>query len=150
MNIRFGSNEYALVPGSGINTLGNGIDIQLLAQDVNLNSLTDVLKNSANTETIKVVDGDTTTQVIEGYSKLDHMEIRYDQIYFTEYEEVIIVPAHHDSETGEEVPAQTEMVPQDLTADIVYIHMVKPGLEGQVKENTANIEFLAIMSDIEL
>lgn len=151
MNIRFGSNEYALVPGSSVQPLGEKLEIQLLAEDLDVMEVESVLSDVANTETLVIVDDKgAAIQVVKGWTKLDSLRKEYDVLYWTDYEEVIITPEHIDPDTGAIIPAETQVEPIEHRADILYVHMVKPGLEGQVDENTANIEFIAIMSDIEL
>lgn len=133
MDIYFGSNKYALVPGSGINNYGDNIEIQLLAKDLDLNILISVLNNPINTKIIKVVDKEANNhivQVIQGYSQLDHIVTKYNQVYQIEYEEIIVVPSYHDSETGEEIPAQTETVEHKLITDIIYLFMKKSDLKN--------------------
>lgn len=151
MNIRFGTNEYALVPGSAVQVNGNDeLSIQLLAEGIDFESLETVLMDKANTENIVVVDEQGPVNAIPGYSKLVNMYKAYDVLYWTEYIEHEITPQSIDPETGEMIPAVIEREPVEHRADILYIRMAKPGVEQQVDENTANIEFIAIMSDIEL
>lgn len=150
MNIRFGSNEYALVPGSAVQPVNDRVEIQLLAEGVDFEALEAVLLDKDNVDTITVVDEHGPAASIHGYSKLVNMYKAYDVLYWTEYTENVITPQSIDPDTGEMIPAVVEREPVEHRADILYIQMTKPGLEGQVDENTADIEFLAIMSDIEL
>lgn len=130
MNIRFGSNEYELIPGSGILELTDSLEIQLLADPIDIDNLEEVLSNKTNLETIKVVNQGSVQQIFKGYTKVDSLIKKYDVVYSTTW-----------AEDGSAV---------ESTANILYVYLKKPGLEEQVEENTANIEFLAIMSDIEL
>ena len=134
MDIRFGSNEYALVPGSDVNKGSNYIDFQILADDVNFESLEAVLEDVNNLLDIQVVDEELIRHY-EGYVKLASLEKRYDVVYNIHYEE--------DPETHEEVPVEDK-------ADIIYGRLAQKDITEQVDQNTANIEFIAIMSDIEL
>ena len=150
MNIRFGTNEYALVPGSAVQTLGDKLSIQILADGIDFEALEAVLKEKANVDEIQVADESGVQQSIFGYSKLDNIHKNYHVLYWTETVEHIITPESIDPETGETIPAEVEYETVEHYADILYVSLMKPGLEGQVEANTANIEFIAIMSDIEL
>ena len=149
MDIRFGSNEYALVPGSDVNKGSNYIDIQILADDVSFEALEAVLEDENNLLDIQVIDEEYIRH-FEGYTKLDSMQKRYNVVYNIRYEEVIIEPEHIDPETGEVIPAVIEIVPVEEKADIIYARLAQKDITEQVDQNTANIEFIAIMSDIEL
>ena len=151
MKICFGANQYTLIPGSAVQTLGNTLSIQLLADTVNFEELEVVLKNKNNINEITVLnDQELPTQIIFGYSKLDTVHKKYHVLYETETIEHVVTPASVDPETGEAIPAEMGYETIEHYADIFYISLIKPGVEEQVDINTANIEFLAIMSDIEL
>lgn len=144
MNIRLGSNEYALVPGSTLQELGDNLEIQFLADELDIGEIEDVLKDSENTaEMITVDDEGVTQQVVRGYTNLHSMQKKYHVLYSTEYPE----QPEWDPES-EEPPEYLDPILH--YADIIYVKMSKPGIEAQVETNTANIEFIAIMSDIEL
>ena len=150
MNIRFGSYEYVLAPNATIQELGKNLSIQILAENVNFEELESVLKNPDNLNEIVILDDNNQPQqYIYGYSKLDNIHKNYHVLYWTETVEHM-VPENIDSQTGNITPSKIESEIIEHYADIFYISLIKPSLEDQVKINTANIEFLAIMSNIDL
>ena len=151
MNIRFGTNEYALVPGSAVQVNSNNeLAIQVLADGVDFEALEAVLMEKENVANIVIADDKGVINAIPGYTKLVNMYKAYDVLYWTEYVEHEIAPQSIDPETGDMIPAIIETETVEHRADVLYIRMAKPGIEQQVDANTANIEFIAIMSDIEL
>lgn len=141
MNIRFGSNEYEMLPNSGLDTYDGKLHLSLLADDVDFEDLEAVLLDKDNLDPIKVVENNTITQSVYGYTKLYELKKEYNVLWWTEY----VMP--EPVEEGEELP-EAETI--EHRADIYRIVLQKPELKDQVDENTANIEFIAIMSDIEL
>lgn len=151
MNIRFGTNEYTLVPGSAVQEYNDNLEVQILADEVDLESLEAILLDSNNTSSIVIVDENSTRQIYENWGKLLRLRKEYNILYWTEIAEQIITPEEVDPETGEIItPQEIEYETIEHRADIIYINLTHPGLESQVETNTANIEFLAIMSDIDL
>ena len=144
MIIRFGSNEYDLVPGSAAQTYDGNLHLDVVADGVDFEELEEVLQNSDNLDPIKILDNGEVVQVITGYGRLYGISKEYNVLYWIER----IEPEPVDPEDPEAEPGE----PQDIEhrVDVFRVVLREPDLSDQVNENTANIEFLAIMSDIEL
>lgn len=129
MKIRFGVNEYTLVPGSAIQENENNLEVRILDENINLEDLENVLLDNNNVSSIDVIDENGTKQIYKDWGKLINIRKEYNMLYWTEQ-------------------VDNEMVKH--VANIIYITFSHPGLESQVEMNKANIEFLAIMNDIDL
>ena len=142
MNIRFGSNEYEMLPNSGLDTYDGSLHLSLLADNVDFEDLEEVLLDKDNLDPVKVIENNIVTQSVYGYTKLYELKKEYDVLWWTE--QVMPEPAEEEEEDYPEA----EII--EHRADVYRIILQKPELKDQVDENTANIEFIAIMSDIEL
>lgn len=125
MIIHFGENEYTIVPSTQVQEVNNDmLQMQILADEVSFSELETVLSNSDNIKVITVTDTDELLTYFN-YIKLISLNKMFNETF-----EI------NDSES--------------ITVDVIHIVLQKPDLADQVAENTANIEFIAIMSDIEL
>ena len=158
MKIYFGVNEYELVPGfdipgADIDYVDQYIKIQILADEVSLGDFEDVVSDTNNLKSIRVVDEDNhTTTYFEGYTKIENLQKEFDVVYSIDQENnVELSPAILDPDSGEVI--QEAIYGEGLVekrADIIYLRVSKGSLVEQVEQNASNIEFIAIMSDIEL
>ena len=158
MKIYFGVNEFELVPGfdiPGVNYqyIDQFIDIQILADEVSLGDMEQIIADKDNLASIRVLDEENqTTTYFDGYTKIANMQKQYNIVYSINQEDnVELQPAIIDPNTNEVIQQAvygTGLVEQ--RADIIYLRLNREDLMKQVNENTANIEFIAIMSDIEL
>lgn len=149
MNIKFGTYEYELVPDFEIIQNNEFLKFSILANEVPMTELEEVLKNKQNLLEIEIRD-ETNYKLLTGYNQLTSLVKTYGVEYGRIYENVVVEEAHIDPDTGENVPEVIEEVEVTLTSDIIEVEIQAMNLAQQVSINTANIEFLAIMNDIEL
>ena len=127
--IIFGTHEYSLMP-SGYGESEGHLHILLFADTVELTEVEKVLLDKKNTELIVIRDVyNRTIQLFRDYIVLDEIKKQYGY----EYNKSII--------SGE-----TKID----TADVIIIQMSKPGLKEQTNKNTSNIDYIAIVEDIDL
>ena len=150
MNIRFGTNEYTLLPGSTVQIINDKLLIQIMANNLDFNNFESILRDNENTKEIILFDTEGPIRTFFGYSQLEEIYKVYDVLYQTEYKDHEISPQSIDAETGEMIPSIIERETIEHRADVFYLTLKKPDITEQVNKNTANIEFIAIMSDIEL
>ena len=127
--IVFGTTEYPLMP-SGYGESSGHLNILLFANTLELTEVEKVLLDKKNTEVIVVKDfQNRTIQLFRDYIVLDEIKKQYGYKYNRSVIE------------GEE---------KIDTADVIIIQMSKPGLKEQTNENTSNIDYIAIVEDIDL
>lgn len=149
MKIKFGSYEYTLVPDFPISHNEQRLECSILADNINVSDLESILKNKQNLVEIEIT-GEDSYQLLTNYNQLLSLYKNYQVEYGVSYETVVTEEAYIDPDTGENVPETVEEVETPLVSDIITITLRAIDLAQQVSINTANIEFLAIMNDIEL
>lgn len=127
--IIFGESEYTLMP-SGYGEGSGHFNILLFADQVELTEVEKVLLDKRNVELIVVKDAQNRTiQLFRDYIVLDEIKKQYGY----KYNKSVI--------KGEE---------KIDTADVIIIQLSKPGIRQQTNENTSNIDYIAIVEDIDL
>lgn len=122
------------LPIAGIFTNKDFMKLQIVT-DTTLEDVYEMFSNEENTRIIKVVDGDgVTITMYEGYVALDS-EIKIDKNFLVE---------------TKSIESEGENVVEHVYGQVVFITLHKEQIEQKVEQNTADIEYLAIMSDIEL
>ena len=130
MRVKFGPNFYDLVPGGYSDTTGK-LNIMIIDNGYLVDDVVEVVSDKNNVETVTVLDGTTTVINYRGYTHLETVSKLFNYTY----------DSHVDEETG-------EMVEESI--DVFKIVLTKDNLEDTVSKNTSDIEYIAIMSDIEL
>ena len=122
--IYFGLNEFDTVVG-GASVFGDQGTFKLIKGE---DTVDEIVEKTSNCETIKVksATGETLATYV-GYTKFDSAVL--------DPEYVISV----DPETGE-----------PTTAAVVTVIVLKPTVEEQVAQNSANIDYIAMVEDIDL
>lgn len=150
MNIYFGSNEYSIVPGTSVQEIDNKLIFQIIGDNINLSEFEELLQDKNNILQIEVTENDTSS-CYYNYVRLNNLQKQYHVPYSYQIRNVVTTPEIIDPETGLIItPAKYKTVKHQLYADIIFVTLSKPELTDQVELNAANIEFIAIMSDIEL
>lgn len=150
MNIYFGLNEYSIVPGTSVQEIDNKLIIQIIGDNIDLSEFEQLLQDKNNILQIEVTDNDVSNYYYN-YVRLNNLQKQYHIPYSYQVRNVVVTPEVIDPNTGLIItPAEYKVVRQQLYADIIFITLSKPELTDQVELNAANIEFIAIMSDIEL
>ena len=129
--VYFGNYEYLLIPG-GYGMESEAIRFIIFADDIDLAEVEDVITTKANVKKIEIRKEETgaLTQVFRGYVTNRTLEKVFDYVYGSKVDE-----------DGDE---------HELTSDVIIITMAKPSLREQTEKNTADIEYIAIVEDIEL
>ena len=131
--VKFGSHQYTLAP-SGYGAIDNKITFLLDNRDesISIDDLIAILKDRDNTQTVEVVSENGKSLVIyRNYPHLASVATRNDYIISTTT----------DPETGE---TTTE------TISVIRVALENDDLTETVSKNSSDIEYIAIMSDIEL
>jgi len=131
--VKFGSNQYTLAP-SGYGAIDNQITFLLDNRDesISIDDLIAVLKGRDNTQTVEVVsDKGKSLVVYRNYPNLVSVATKDDYIINTSV----------DPETGEETAE---------TISVIRVALETDDLTETVSKNSSDIEYIAIMSDIEL
>ncbi len=131
--VKFGSNQYTLAP-SGYGAIDNKITFLLDNRDesISIDALVTMLKDKDNTQTVEVVNNSGKSLVIyRNYPNLASVATINDYVINTST----------NPETGE---VTTE------TISVVRVVLETDDLTETVSKNSSDIEYIAIMSDIEL
>jgi len=131
--VKFGSHQYTLAP-SGYGAIDNKITFLLDNRDesISIDDLIAILKDRDNTQTVEVVSENGKSLVIyRNYPHLASVATNNDYIISTTT----------DPETGE---MTTE------TISVIRVALENDDLTETVSKNSSDIEYIAIMSDIEL
>lgn len=131
--VKFGSYQYTLAP-SGYGAIDNQITFLLDNRDelISIDELIAILKDKDNTQIVEVVSNNGKSLVVyRDYPNLVSVATRDDYIISTST----------DPETGEIIEEKISVIRVALEED---------DLTQNVSKNTSDIEYIAIMSDIEL
>lgn len=130
--IVFGNFKYDVVP-SGFSVHSDVFRALIKADGIQLGEIEDVVSDAANVAHIEIKNETETEtlRIVTGYSVVAKLEKIFDYVYDTSV----------DEETGESTESK---------CDVVLVELAKPGLAEQTAKNTSDIEYIAIMSDIEL
>lgn len=130
--IVFGNFKYDVVP-SGFSVHSDVFRALIKADGIQLGEIEDVVSDVENVARIEIKNETETEtlRIVTGYSVVAKLEKIFDYIYDTSV----------DEETGESTESK---------CDVVLVELAKPGLAEQTAKNTSDIEYIAIMSDIEL
>lgn len=150
MVIQIGQYEYTIVPGTIVQETNNKINFQIIGEGINLSDFELILQDKNNTNMIQTSDNNIE-HIYYNYTKLDNLEKKYHVVYAYKTKDIIVEPTQFDPWSGDIItPAQHRTIQKELFTDIIYVTLLKPEMIDQVELNAANIEFIAIMSDIEL
>ena len=131
--VKFGSYQYTLAP-SGYGAIDNQITFLLDNRNklISIDELIAILKDKNNTQVVEVVGNNGKSLVIyRDYPNLVSVTTQEDYIIGTSI----------DPETGEILEKQIS---------VIRVALEKDDLAQNVSKNTSDIEYIAIMSDIEL
>ena len=131
--VKFGSYQYALAP-SGYGAIDNQITFLLDNRNelISIDELIEILKDKDNTQMVEVVSNNGKSLVVyRDYPNLVSVATREDYVINTST----------DPETGEIIEEKISVIRVALEED---------NLTQNVSKNTSDIEYIAIMSDIEL
>ena len=129
--IVFGNISYDIVPG-GYSKHTDTFNCMTIADNIRLNEIEAILTEPANIKRFEIQDENgEVVEIISGYSVITDLRKVFDYVYNTSV----------DEETGEITEEK---------CDAVKFALAKPGLKEQTDKNTSDIEYIAIMSDIEL
>lgn len=128
--VKFNTYEFPLIEG-GYGVLPEQAEFKINAENLSLAAVEEVVENPANLNKIYLIDTEKAepVEVITGLTAVKSLRKIYD------YESGVY------NEEGEFVEEQFVII--DVVVGV-------PGLEETVEKNTADIEYIAIMSDIEL
>lgn len=131
--VKFGSNQYALAP-SGYGAIDNKITFLLDNRDesVSIDTLITILKDRDNTQTVEVTNDSGTSLVI-----------------YRDYPHFGSVSTYDDYVIGTHLDPETEELVAD-TISVIRVVLEMDDLTETVSKNSSDIEYIAIMSDIEL
>lgn len=130
--IVFGNFKYDVVP-SGFSVHSDVFRALIKADGIQLGEIEDVISDAANVARIEIKNETETEtlRIVTGYSVVAKLEKIFDYVYDTSV----------DEETGEITESK---------CDVILVELSVPGLKEQTEKNTSDIEYIAIMSDIEL
>ena len=130
--IVFGNFKYDVLP-SGFSVHTDAFRALIKADGIQLGDIEEVVSDPSNIARIEIKN-ETETEVLRivtGYSVITKLEKMFDYVYNTSV----------DEETGEITESK---------CDVILVELSVPGLKEQTEKNTSDIEYIAIMSDIEL
>lgn len=130
--IQLGSIIYDLIP-SGYGHYDDKLTAQIYAENIPLTEVEEVLSNVSNVDHIEIIDKDRkeVVEAFNGYEVLESIRKDFD----------VVVETTINEETQEST---------EVKADVIAFVLTKPSIEQTVAKNTADIEYIAVMSDIEL
>ena len=129
--------EYSLVP-SGFSVDNERASFVILADEIGIGDVEATVTESGALARVDVIDTEKQQVVAfaEGLTVVSKLQKEFDYQY--------------EVPTGEVDPETGEPTYETITCDIVRLWIQLPGLAEAVEKNTADIEYIAIMSDIEL
>lgn len=130
--IVFGNFKYDVLP-SGFSVHTDTFRALIKADGIQLGDFEEVVSDPSNIARIEIKN-ETETEVLRivtGYSVITKLEKMFDYVYETST----------DEETGEITESK---------CDVILVELGVPGLKEQTEKNTSDIEYIAIMADIEL
>ena len=142
--------SFDLVPGGFFPSRGQCSII--IKTDLPLEDIHKIFSNKENLETIKVLDQGLTINILTGFTSLDaSLTKEYDVVISAASSQVVIQEVRN--EFGEvklgpdgNVVTETVVVQEpEVRGNIVSFTLRPMDLEKQVKQNTADIEFMEIM-----
>lgn len=141
--IKLGAVEYNLIQDSTFDAgvgFGGTLTAIIYAEDHTLPEIEAVLSNPDNLASIEIINAETeeVVQIITGFSKLISIDKKYD--YITE---TIVEPKYH----------KRSYVRNAVISFTISKPTVEDALDDNIaatEKNGADIEYIAIMSDIEL
>lgn len=175
--VKFKAREYGLLPSGFSYTPNEKANFLVNADNVSLGTFEEILSDPSEIARIEIIDQDKqeTVTIVTGLPVVSHLEKKFDYKYIVyedrevekEVEKTITVPVIDpetgepviDPETGEPVTREEtvvvietviEQVPVEYTCDVISFALAPAGLKEAVDKNSADIEYIAIMSDIEL
>ena len=129
--IVFGNISYDIVPG-GYSKHTDTFNCMIMADNIRLDEIETILTESTNIERFEIQNENSeVVEIISGYSVITDLRKVFNYVYSTST----------DEEMGDIIEEK---------CDAIRFALAKPGLKGQTDKNTSDIEYIAIMSDIEL
>lgn len=129
--IVFGNISYDIVPG-GYSKHTDTFNCMIMADNIRLDEIETILTEPTNVERFEIQNENSeVVEIVSGYSVITDLRKVFDYVYNT----------ITDEETGEVTEEK---------CDAIRFALAKPGLKEQTDKNTSDIEYIAIMSDIEL
>ena len=175
--VKFKAREYGLLPSGFSFTPGVSANFLVNADNVSLGTFEEMLSDPSEIAKIQIIDEDKqeTVTIVTDLPVVSRLEKKFDYTYTVyedrevekEVEKTIVVPDIDpetgepiiDPETGEPVTHEEiiivietviEQVPVEYTCDVISFALAPAGLKEAVDKNSADIEYIAIMTDIEL
>ena len=129
--------EYSLVP-SGFSVDNERASFVIIADEIGIGDVEATVETASALDRVEVIDDDKkeVVAVAEGLTVVSKLQKEFDYSY--------------EVPTGEVDPETGEPVYETITCDIIRLWIQLPGLKEAVDKNSADIEYIAIMSDIEL